>query len=102
MGRPAAAQRGKIQQELPIKSGKNYFSPGPDSIYYSFLEHLPCTHHFLATLLLKLFHLPLPQPAGLSQTSVSKMNPGPSSDPTNFMMFVLSLLLLVKLSISLE
>ena len=38
---------------------KNDSSPGPDSIYYGYLKHLPCAHYFLATLYSKIFFAPI-------------------------------------------
>ena len=38
-------------------------APGPDSIYYGNLKHLPCTHHFLSTLYSKILLSGIPPPS---------------------------------------
>ncbi len=73
-----------------LKSRKNNSAPGPDSIYYGYLKHLPCTHHLLATLYTKIL-LSGTAPSCWSLSNITLLHKsGSTSDPTNFRMIALS------------
>ena len=85
-----------FRRQKNLKSRENDSAHGHGSIYCGYLKHLPCTHHFLATLSSKILLSGI-SPPFLSSNITLIHKSGSTSDPFNFRMIALSSFLLEKL-----